>query len=105
MSNDWRHAGAHHGRELAREDGDVLLLDRPAAQRRFFTLLTITPWRRRLALTMASLPVRIRRGPAAVRPAFPLEDDVLIRALQLPLPLPYAWRTEPRLSLLVCYRW
>ena len=34
------------------EDGDVLLLDRHRAQRRF-TLLTITPWRRRLALTMA----------------------------------------------------
>jgi hypothetical protein len=26
---DQRHAGAHHGRELAGEDGDVLLLDRP----------------------------------------------------------------------------
>ena len=35
------------------------LIALPPLMRRFFTLLTITPWRRRLALTMASPPARI----------------------------------------------
>ena len=35
------------------------LIDLPPLMRRFFTLFTITPWRRRLALTMASPPARI----------------------------------------------
>ena len=35
------------------------LIALPPLMRRFFTLFTMTPWRRRLALTMASPPARI----------------------------------------------
>jgi hypothetical protein len=70
----------HHGGQLAREDGDVLGLDRLAARvRRFLTLVTIMPWRRRLALTTASPPARI--SPRTILPLRSLPSHSKMKSL------------------------
>ena len=80
------------------------LIDLPPLMRRFFTLLTMMPWRRRLALTMASPPARI--SPRTILPFLSLPSHSktmsLIRSLQLPLPLPYVFEDRSPSCCVFC---
>jgi len=77
---DQRHAGAHHGRELAGEDGDVLLLDRLAAAHAALLHLVdhhALAAQARAHHGFAAGTHLAANGLAVLVLAFPLEDDVL----------------------------
>ena len=82
------------------------LIALPPLMRRFFTLLTITPWRRRLALTIASPPARISPRTGLPFLSLPSHSKTmsLIRLLCSYVPLPYVFEDRtPPLRFLVCY--
>ena len=109
MSNDCSSGtpALHHGRELAREDRDVLLLDRLAAAHA--ALLHLVDHHALAAQARAHHGLAAGAHLAAhdlavLVLAFPLEDDFLDPTLcSYRCRCHTSSRTEPRLSLLVCY--